>query len=98
MSNTSMSMHTQSMVQGTDTERGANILKDSGVTLQGEDDSSTVVHENDDDCDDSRVSMTKQNQEILNRQLGSGGKQFNNEFGEADTPLLRQDLTGEVRQ
>ena len=93
MSNTSMSMHTQSMVQGTDTERGANILKDSGVTLQED---STVVHDdNENDDEDSRISMTKQNQEILTRQLGSGAK---HEFsGEADTPLLRQDLTGEVR-
>ena len=93
MSNTSMSMHTQSMVQGTDTERGANILKDSGVTLQED---STVVHDdNENDGEDSRISMNKQNQEILTRQLGSGAKY---EFsGEADTPLLRQDLTGEVR-
>ena len=59
MSNTSMSMHTQSMVQGTDTER-AHMLKDSGVTLHED---STVVHDN----DDARVSMTKQNHEILNR-------------------------------
>ena len=53
------------MVQGTDTERGANILKDSGVTLHED---STVVHENEDDDDeDSRISMNQQNQEILNR-------------------------------
>ena len=83
MSNTSMSMHTQSMVQGTDTER-AHMLKDSGVTLHED---STVVHDN----DDARVSMTKQNHEILNRQLASNNN-YIAQFCDDDTPLMRREL------
>ena len=51
-------MHTQSMVQGADTDR-VNMLKDSGTTLHED---SSVVHEND-------VSMGEQGREILTRQL-----------------------------
>ena len=62
MSNTSVSLHTQSQVLGADTSRG-NILKDSGLTLQED---STVLKEQD---DDTRVPMSQQNHEILNRQI-----------------------------
>ena len=58
-----MSLHTQSQVLGADTSRG-NILKDSGLTLQED---STVLNEQ--DHDDSRGPMSKQNHEILNRQI-----------------------------
>ena len=84
MSNTSMSMHT-SMVQGAETER-ANILKDSHVTLLED---STVVQDN----DDARVSITKQNHDIINRQLGSNTNKLND-----DTPLMRRELDDEERQ
>ena len=62
MSNTSMSLHTQSQVLGLDTDRGHNVLKDSGITLQED---STFI------ADDSKGLMNKQNHEILNRQLTS---------------------------
>ena len=58
MSNTSMSLHTQSQVLGADTERG-NHLKDSNMTLAED---STMLNDN----DDPKLS-SKQNHEILNR-------------------------------
>ena len=62
MSNTSLSLHTQSQVLAADTSRG-NILKDSGLSLQED---STVFKEQD---DDTRVPISQQNHEILNRQV-----------------------------
>ena len=61
MSNTSMSLHTQSQVMALDTDR-QNILKDSAMTLQED---STVFNEK----EGERVSISKQNNEILNRQV-----------------------------
>ena len=59
MSNTSMSLHTQSQVMALDTDR-QNILKDSAMTLHED---STVFNEK----EGERVSISKQNNEILNR-------------------------------
>ena len=61
MSNTSMSLHTQSQVMALDTDR-QNVLKDSAMTLQED---STVFNEK----EGERVSISKQNNEILNRQV-----------------------------
>ena len=61
MSNTSMSLHTMSQVQGIDTDRG-NILKDSGITLQED---STLLN----DVDDPKISMGFQHHEVLKRQV-----------------------------
>ena len=61
MSNTSMSLHTQSQVMALDTDR-QNILKDSAMTLHED---STVFNEK----EGERVSISKQNNEILNRQV-----------------------------
>lgn len=64
MSNTSMSLHTQSQVLGVDTSRG-NILKESGMSLQED---STVFNEKDDEQKGAPI-MNKQNHEILTRQV-----------------------------
>ena len=56
-----MSLHTQSQVMALDTDR-QNILKDSAMTLHED---STVFNEK----EGERVSISKQNNEILNRQV-----------------------------
>lgn len=95
MSNTSMSMHTQSMVQGAETDRVANVLKNSAVTFFED---SVVQYDRDqsgqqlEEGDEEETMIGRGNHEVVNRSVKPHSLWA--APGEADTPLLRREDLG----